>query len=108
LTRSRIQSRGFTLIELILVMVIISIALGYAAPSLRGWGQGQKLRNAADEFVAATGTARSLAVSDAAIYALEINPGDNTYSIKLVDQVTGAKTDPTGPGAGTKAMPESC
>lgn len=105
--QTRSQLRAFTLIELILVMVIISIALGYAAPSLRGWGQGQKLKNAADEFIAATGVARSLAVSEATIYAVEINSGDNTYAVKQIDAATGVKTDAAGSMGGIKSLPET-
>ena len=85
MTRQPAQLRGFTLIELILVLVIISITLALAAPSLRGWGQGQKLRNAADSFIAATGYARGLAVSTAKPHVVEIDSSANTFVVQRVE-----------------------
>jgi len=53
---------GFTLIELILVLLIISITMALAAPSLRGWSDGAKLRDAGDLFVASAKWARAQAI----------------------------------------------
>ena len=100
------QLRAFTLIELILVMVIISIALAFAAPTLRGWGQGQKLRNATDQFIAATGYARSQAVTNASMYAVEINSSENTFAVKAVDAM-GVRTDAPGEPGRVTTLPES-
>lgn len=88
------QLHGFTLIELILVLIILSITVALAAPSLRGWGQGQKLKNATDEFLAATGNARARAVAAAMPFAVEIKAADNTYAVKSVE-----------PGGTRKAVP---
>jgi prepilin-type N-terminal cleavage/methylation domain-containing protein len=40
MTQRRGQYRGFTLLELVLVMVIVCVALAMVAPSLAGWNQG--------------------------------------------------------------------
>jgi type II secretion system protein H len=76
--RRRAQS-GFTLWELILVMVVITIALAMAAPSLGGWGRSAKLRDVGDQFLAVTRFARSQAIADAQVYRLNIDTTAGTY-----------------------------
>lgn len=85
MTHRPVHLRGFTLIELIVVLMLISITLAIAAPSMRGWGRGQKLKDAATEFLAATGNARARAVAEAKPFAVEIKTADNTYSVKSVE-----------------------
>lgn len=83
--RRRPNNFAFTLIELIVVLVIIAIMLAVFVPSLSGWGQGQKLDNAAEQFMAATRWAQSQAVSTAQPYAIEIDPAAGTYVVDSVD-----------------------
>jgi len=66
---------AFTLIELILVLVILSTALAIAAPSLRGWARGSKLRDAADQFQAVTRWARAQAIAESQTYRLNVVDG---------------------------------
>jgi prepilin-type N-terminal cleavage/methylation domain-containing protein len=80
--RHRTQS-GFTLWELILVMVVITIALAMAAPSLGGWGRSAKLRDIGDQFLAVTRFARSQAIADATVYRLNIDTSANTYWLTM-------------------------
>lgn len=54
--------RGFTMIELLLVVVIIGIALGITMPSLVRSIQGQRLKTAARTMVTVARYARSMAV----------------------------------------------
>jgi len=82
---------GFTLIELIIVMVLIAIMLAVVAPSLSGFGSGRKLDNAVDHFLATTRWAQSQAVADAQPMAIQIDPSANTY---LVDSVNGDTRTP--------------
>jgi type II secretion system protein H len=84
MTRSRRQS-GFTLLELILVMVIICTALALAAPSLNGWARGSKMRNAVDQFVALTQFARTQAVSTGTVHRLQIDGAARTYYVVIQD-----------------------
>jgi type II secretion system protein H len=80
----RSPRHAFTLIELILVLTIISISLAVATPSLRGWGEQGRLRDAAQNFAAATTFARSRAVADAATYRVQIDPAAATYAVQAV------------------------
>src|SRR3954464_11941493 len=64
MNRNRPSSRrAFTLIELMLVLLVIAIALGTVAPSLRGHSRTSKLRDTAEQFVTLTRLARTRAMS---------------------------------------------
>ena len=79
--RSRQSQSAFTLLELVLVLVIIAVTMAVAAPSLRGWSRGARLRDAADEFLAVTRFARSQAVSECRTYRLSIDPAAGQYQL---------------------------
>ena len=83
--RRRVHPAGFTLLELILVMVIICTALALAAPSLNGWARGSKMRDAVDQFVAMTQYARTQAISTATVHRLQIDGASRTYSVVIQD-----------------------
>ena len=103
LNRRRPNNFAFTLIELIVVLVIIAIMLAIFLPSLSGWGEGRKLDNTAEQFLAAARWAQSQAVSDAQPYAIEIDPSANTY---VVDSVDGDNRTPaTGEYGQTSVLP---
>jgi type II secretion system protein H len=70
---------GFTLLELVLVMVILALMFALASPSLRGWSRGQTVRNSGDEFVALTRLARSQAIADATTYRLNVDAAAGQY-----------------------------
>jgi type II secretory pathway pseudopilin PulG len=73
------NSRAFTLAELVLVLVLISTALAIAAPSLGGWRRGQRLRDAGEEFLSIARHGRALAVANAQIHRLYIDPASGSY-----------------------------
>jgi Tfp pilus assembly protein FimT len=56
---------AFSLLELVLVLFVVSVALAAVTPSLGGWSRGMKLRNAAEEIRAATLATRERAVRSA-------------------------------------------
>ncbi|MHB1155591.1 MAG: pilus assembly FimT family protein [Phycisphaerales bacterium] len=72
---------AFTLIELILVLMLITLTLAMAAPSFRGWSRGGKLRDAADQFQAATLRAQSQSAAQALTYRLQIAPDGKSYQL---------------------------
>jgi len=71
--------RGFTLLELILVMVILSTVLAMAAPSLRGFFTSRKTHDTAAQILALTQFARSQAISEGVVYRLNFDTQDRTY-----------------------------
>jgi prepilin-type N-terminal cleavage/methylation domain-containing protein len=79
--------RGFTLLELILVMVILSTVLAMAAPSLRGFFASRKTHDTAAQILALTQFARSQAISEGIVYRLNFDTRLRTYW--LTSQQTG-------------------
>jgi prepilin-type N-terminal cleavage/methylation domain-containing protein len=70
---------GFTLLELILVMVILSTVLAMAAPSLRGFFASRRSEDTAAQILALTRLARSQAISEGVIYRLNFDTQKRTY-----------------------------
>ena len=70
---------GFTLLELVLVMVIITVVLSMAAPMMRGWSRGTKLRDTADEFMTAARKGRIEAVSSGTVHRLMLEPSSRRF-----------------------------
>lgn len=74
--RRRIGSArgGFTLVELLLVMIIGAVLLSMAIPSFTRVAAGQNARNARDAVVWMGARARSRAIERGEVVLLEINP----------------------------------
>ena len=64
---------GFTLLELILVMVILTIVLAMSGPSLRGFFASRKAKDTAAHILAFTQYARSQAVCEGIIYRVNFD-----------------------------------
>lgn len=72
-------SRGFTLLELILVLTIFAVVVGLAAPSLRNFWTGRGVQDSAAQLLSLTQWARIQAVSDAAVHRLNLDPAAGEY-----------------------------
>jgi len=70
---------GFTLLELIAVLVLISALLAMAAPSLRRFARGRETTDAATHLLALARLARSQAAAGAQVWRLNIDPDEGTY-----------------------------
>jgi len=84
--------RGFTLLELILVLVLVSALLALAAPSLRRFARARETTDAASHLLALTHLARSQAVAQAQVWRLNIDPDAATYWLTV--QQAGAFVNP--------------
>ena len=73
------RDEGFTLLELILVMVILSTVLAMAAPSLRGFFASRQTHDTAAQILALTQLARSQAISEGIVYRLNFDTRQRTY-----------------------------
>ncbi len=73
---------GFTLIELILVMALLAIVLGVAAPSLSRFFQGRTLDSEAKRFLALTRYGQSRAVSEGVPMLLWIDAKQSQYGLQ--------------------------
>src|SRR5688500_2696160 len=77
----RRQPHAFTLLELVLVLVVLSVALAAAAPSMQGWSRGSKQRDAAEQFLAVTRGARVKAAADATMHRVYVDAQAGRYWI---------------------------
>src|SRR5262245_39403565 len=74
--------RGFTLIELVLVMAMLMIVLAVSFPSLRNFFRGRNLDSEARRFLALTRYAQSRAVSEGVPMALWVDAPQGTYGLQ--------------------------
>ena len=83
-TRSPYRARGFSLVELLLVLALIGILAVIAAPSFTGWIRSIRASSAADRLAADLALARVIAVRDGWTTSLRIEDG-GTYRITRDD-----------------------
>ncbi len=76
---------GFTLLELILVLIIISTVLGLAAPNLRGFFSSQQLTDLGEQIVVLTRYARMKAVQDSTYYRINFNLSERRYWLEMLE-----------------------
>lgn len=78
--------RGFTLIELVLVLMLLAVAFAMVAPQMRGFREGQRLEDEIDRLLATLNAARNQAVTDG--MAIELTSDDGTSYATGDDAVT--------------------
>ncbi len=77
----RIKDFGFTLIELIVVLAILSILLFMAVPSFMGWTPRSSLKRATRDIVSSFEQARMESVKRNKTWAVEFDPIADEYKI---------------------------
>src|SRR5438552_18162243 len=80
LRRKQFRS-AFTLMELVLVLMIITIAMAIAAPALRNFWKGNRVKDAGEQLAYITRLARTQAISDGTVYRLGIDQGGTGYAL---------------------------
>jgi prepilin-type N-terminal cleavage/methylation domain-containing protein len=75
--------RGFTLLELIVVLGLLGVLLGMAAPSLRGFMGSRQTADAAGQILALTQLAGSRAVAQGTLYRFNLDAKTNTYCLLM-------------------------
>jgi len=93
--RRRLQKSGFTLIELILVMMIIALIATMVAPRLRGFSIGRRSNDAAREIVGMAHYARTQAITEGRLYRLNFDVKAEKFWLTAEDD-TGAFVAPSG------------
>ena len=74
---------GFTLLELIVVLALVAVLLGLAAPSLRGFLGSRQTADAAAQVLALTQLAGTRAIAQGNVYRLNIDLQSNTYWLTM-------------------------
>ncbi|MCE5184701.1 MAG: prepilin-type N-terminal cleavage/methylation domain-containing protein [Planctomycetaceae bacterium] len=76
---------GFTLLELILVMIILCTVLAMAAPSLKGFFSSRQLNSLAEQIQLLTRYARIQAVSEARYVRVEFDLNRRQYGVTALE-----------------------
>ena len=81
--RSRRPARGFTLVELILVMVLLTIVASFVAPRMSSFFRGRALSAEAQRLLSLTHYAQSRAVAEGVPVLLWIDPLRSAYGLEV-------------------------
>jgi len=85
----KIISRGFSLVELIVAIALISIVMAFAVPAWQNYRTNTDLKTAAREIMADIANAKQRAVAENLdIYRVTFNVGGNAYALIRTDGVT--------------------
>jgi prepilin-type N-terminal cleavage/methylation domain-containing protein len=77
-----LRSRGFTLIELILVMALLVIGVSFITPQLGGFFRGRTMQSEARQIIALSHNAQSRAVSGGVPIILWVDAENKKYGIE--------------------------
>jgi type II secretion system protein H len=81
-TNNRLRYAGFTLIELMLVLVLLTIVISLVLPSLAKFFGGRDLDSEVRRFVSLTHYAQSRAVSEGVPMFIWVDPKAGTYGLE--------------------------
>ena len=74
--------KGFSLVELLVVMFIVGICLTLASYMFRNYEKKTRLREAVQSYISDIKLAKQLAVSQTVHYVITINKDNNSYTIQ--------------------------
>jgi prepilin-type N-terminal cleavage/methylation domain-containing protein len=78
-SRGAPRNGGFTLLELVLVLVVLAILVSLTVPAFRVLGREQLARECVDNLLACARYARAQSAAEGTTYRLNINPSTGMY-----------------------------
>ncbi len=81
----RHSPRGFTLIELVVVMMLLATVLAFAAPRLTGFTKGREVEEEIRRLAALTRFARETAIGEGERMELWLDGAEGTYGLRAQD-----------------------
>jgi general secretion pathway protein H len=81
------SGKGFTLVEVMVVMVVITLVLGMVATSMSSSVSGAEARSAARKLVASLRYTRARAIIDKSEQVFEVNTENRSYQAPGRDQI---------------------
>src|SRR5580700_9493384 len=88
LLNGKSHRKGFTLVELMLVMAVMMIILSIVVPSLKGFFRGRNLDNEAMRFLALTRYGQSRAINEGVPVELWVNTKAGNYGLEALSGYT--------------------
>ncbi len=85
--RVRIRRVGFTLLELLVVVLVSAILLALALPRISALRDGSAVRSAMGELGASFSTARGAAISRRALVAVVLDTGGGAVEVRSAGQI---------------------
>lgn len=85
---TRTVAAGFSLLELILVLAILALAAGMAAPSLGRFSRGRVALDSAAHLLAVVQFAQDRAINTGSAHRLELDTAAGTYRVTIASQGT--------------------
>ena len=79
------KNRGFSLIELLVVLILLSLSLALVAPSLSRFSRTAELRGAAQKISGILRNCRSEAVNKGKVYQVVLNSQSREVSVHAVE-----------------------
>lgn len=77
---------GFTLVELLIVMVVMAVAAVIVMPSVRSGGQQREVRLTLQQFVSAVRHSSATAIRERRLVDLTLWPDDSSYTVEGVEE----------------------
>lgn len=84
---------AFTLLELVVVMLLLTVILGMAVPSLRGFAGASRARDAQAQLVAIAQYARARAAAESRVYRLNTDGESYWLTVQEGEDFTSTGTD---------------
>jgi prepilin-type N-terminal cleavage/methylation domain-containing protein len=104
LRRSARCRRAFTLLELVLVMLVLTVVLAMVAPSLSGFGAGREADYAGAQVVTLCQWAHEQSITEGKAYRLNFDPARGAYQVTV--QVGGVYQQVAGDFGQVFTVPE--
>jgi type II secretion system protein H len=79
--RLRLRRDGFTLFELVLVLLVVALIAATVVPAMRNFAHGRRLGDAATQIVALANYARTQAIAEGKTYRLNLDMSAGTYAL---------------------------
>ncbi len=92
--RGVLSLTGFTVLELLVVMVIMGMVIAMSVPAISGHLRGARLRGGAQEVASALRMARQLAITKRAIYTVDCNITNREFRVRYGGTIIETKTLP--------------
>lgn len=97
--------RGFTFIEVMIVLAIVGIMLGVAVPSIRAWVPGHQIRSFKREIVSAMQLGRMRAIGTGHYFYIDFDPGNDGVQNRMAFSCF-LDTDDNGQGSVNNGLPQ--